>query len=102
MCTTCPECNALMDTSGQVPGKVVRCACGALLYVTAERTLETVPPDRIRPRQQMTLWGQSEQLRDRLLAEIDRLQPYQLQALAGQLHRMSEACSAELARRSCQ
>lgn len=46
-----------------------------------------------------SLWALSEQLRERLAAELDTLESYQIEALASQLRRISEQCSREVYRR---
>jgi DNA mismatch repair protein MutH len=97
MTALCPNCGVAMDTAGHKPGAVVRCSCQALLVITDNGSLALAPADRPIPRP--SLWLQSEQVRERLAAELEELQPYQLEALAGLYRRMNELCRGELHRR---
>lgn len=97
MRATCPACGVLMDLAGHTAGEVVRCSCNALLFITVDFALDLVPPERPVPRP--SLWAQTEQLRQRLAAEVETLPPHTLEALAGQLRRLSEQCSREIYRR---
>jgi hypothetical protein len=56
---------------------------------------DALMPDTPRP----TLWTLSEQLRERVAAELAQMEAYQLEAIGGQLRRLSEQCSGELHRR---